>query len=109
MAKKDMIVVDPRKLTKETLLKIVKKLKPDSPPEQSQSKYIITLWADYYDWEGLWSDFSVLYETGNYSDAIVNLPRDHKDNPLPANPAIIESVVIEEREVPARPEWSVLN
>jgi cyclophilin family peptidyl-prolyl cis-trans isomerase len=28
-------------------------------------------------------------------DKIVALPRDHRDNPLPANPAIIESVTIE--------------
>jgi cyclophilin family peptidyl-prolyl cis-trans isomerase len=56
-----------------------------------------------------YSAFGMVVEGMDVADAIVNLPRDHKDNPLPANPAIIESVVIEEREVPARPEWSVLN
>jgi len=56
-----------------------------------------------------YSAFGMVVEGMDVADAIVNLPRDNNDNPLPANPAIIESVVIEEREVPARPEWSILD
>jgi hypothetical protein len=41
------------------------------------------------------------------ADTIVALPRDQRDNPLPDNPAIIEKVVFEERELAPRPDWTL--
>jgi cyclophilin family peptidyl-prolyl cis-trans isomerase len=41
------------------------------------------------------------------ADRIVALPRDSRDNPLPANPAVIQKIVFETREIPARPAWTL--
>ena len=42
-----------------------------------------------------YSVYGEIIEGLDVVDKIVALPRDHRDNPLPANPAIIESVTIE--------------
>ena len=78
-------------------------------PDSASSQFFICVKNAQRALDNKYSAFGMVVEGMDVADAIVNLPRDHKDNPLPANPAIIESVVIEEREVPARPEWSVLN
>jgi peptidyl-prolyl cis-trans isomerase B (cyclophilin B) len=44
--------------------------------------------------------FGHVIEGMDIADKIVNLPRDERDDPLPANPAIIKSVKVEQREVP---------
>ena len=57
--------------------------------------------------DGDYSAFGMVVEGMDVADAIVALPRDPRDNPLPANPAIIESVVLEERSLDPRPSWSL--
>ena len=57
--------------------------------------------------DGQYSAFGMVVEGMDVADTIVALPRDPRDNPLPANPAIIESVVLEERELDPRPSWSL--
>ena len=44
--------------------------------------------------------FGHVIEGMDIADKIVSLPRDGRDDPLPANPAIVKSVKIEQREVP---------
>lgn len=47
--------------------------------------------------DGQYSAFGQVLEGMDVVDKIVSLPRDQRDNPLPANPAIIEKVTIETR------------
>jgi cyclophilin family peptidyl-prolyl cis-trans isomerase len=75
-------------------------------PDSASSQFFICV-GDSAFLDGKYSAFGMVVEGMDVADAIVKLPRDRKDNPLPANPAIIESVVIEERALPARPEWSL--
>ena len=77
-------------------------------PDSASSQFFICV-GDPSFLNGKYSAFGMVVEGMEVADAIVALPRDKKDNPLPANPAIIESVVVEERAVPARPEWSLLD
>jgi peptidyl-prolyl cis-trans isomerase B (cyclophilin B) len=77
-------------------------------PDSASSQFFICV-GDPSFLDNKYSAFGMVVEGMDVADAIVALPRDKGDNPLPANPAIIESVVVEERALPARPEWSQPN
>jgi peptidyl-prolyl cis-trans isomerase B (cyclophilin B) len=82
-----------------------------SSPDSARSQFFICV-ANPSFLDGKYSAFGMVVEGMDVADKIVNLPRDEtgsmgpKDNPLPGNPAIIEKVVIEERSLPARPDWA---
>jgi len=76
-------------------------------PDSARSQFFICV-KDTPFLDGKYSAFGMVVEGMEVVDVIVNLPRDRKDNPLPDNPAIIESVVIEERALAERPSWSLL-
>ncbi len=76
-------------------------------PDSARSQFFICV-KDSPMLNNKYSVFGMVVEGMDVADAIVNLPRDRRDNPLPENPAIIESVVIEERDLAPRPAWSKL-
>jgi peptidyl-prolyl cis-trans isomerase B (cyclophilin B) len=74
--------------------------RPD--PDSATSQFFIMV-ADNAGLDGKYSVFGEVLEGMDVVDKIVNLPRDRgTENPLPANPAIIESVKFEMRVVPPR-------
>lgn len=80
-------------------------------PDSARSQFFIMVGSNS-GLDGKYSAFGMVVEGMDVADKIVNLPRDERgsmgprDNPLPGNPAIIEKVVIEERSLPARPDWA---
>ena len=80
-------------------------------PNSARSQFFICVGNPSF-LDGKYSAFGLVVEGMDVADKIVNLPRDETgsmgaiDNPLPGNPAIIEKVVIEERRLPARPDWA---
>ena len=76
-------------------------------PNSARSQFFICV-SDSSMLDNKYSVFGLVVEGMEVADAIVNLPRDRRDNPNPDNPAIIHEVVVEERTIPARPAWSKL-
>ena len=76
-------------------------------PNSARSQFFICV-SDSAMLDNKYSVFGLVVEGMEVADAIVNLPRDRRDNPNPDNPAIIQEVVLEKREIPARPAWSKL-
>lgn len=70
-----------------------------SDPDSAGSQFFIMV-TKYPSLDGHYTAFGKVIEGLDVVDKIVNLPRDERDNPLPANPAIIKSVKIEKRAVP---------
>ena len=69
-------------------------------PNSAGSQFFICL-ADARFLDKQYTVFGHVIEGMDVADKIVNLPRDGRDNPLPANPAIIKSVKFESRVVPS--------
>ncbi len=69
-----------------------------SDPNSAGSQFFIVV-ADSKFLDGQYTVFGHVIKGMDIADKIVNLPRDQKDNPLPANPATIKSVKIVQQEV----------
>ena len=70
-----------------------------SDPDSAGSQFFIVV-KDSPFLDHQYTVFGHVIEGMDIADKIVNLPRDGRDDPLPANPAIVKSVKIEQREVP---------
>lgn len=70
-----------------------------SDPNSAGSQFFIVV-KDSPFLDKQYTVFGHVIEGMDVADKIVNLPRDPGDDPLPANPAIIKSVKIEQRTVP---------
>lgn len=62
-------------------------------PNSAGSQFFVMHNA-YPSLDGQYSVFGQVIEGMDVVDTIVNLPRDHKDNPLEENPAVMESVTL---------------
>lgn len=69
-----------------------------SDPDSAGSQFFIVV-KDSTFLDRQYTVFGHVIEGMDVADKIVNLPRDGRDNPLPANPAIIKSVKFEQRTV----------
>lgn len=78
---------------------IVSMARSQDPDSAGSQFFIVVKDSKFLDHQ--YTAFGRVIEGMDIADKIVNLPRDNADNPLPANPAIIKSVKIEKREVPA--------
>jgi peptidyl-prolyl cis-trans isomerase B (cyclophilin B) len=67
-----------------------------SNPNSAGSQFFLMV-ATSTHLDGQYSAFGQVLEGMDVVDKIVNLPRDRNDNPLPANPAIIEKATLETR------------
>lgn len=65
-----------------------------SDPNSAGSQFFLMV-ADAPHLNGQYSAYGEVIEGMDVVDKIVALPRDRRDNPLPENPAILESVTIE--------------
>ncbi len=65
-----------------------------SDPDSAGSQFFLMV-ANSPHLDGQYSAYGEVIEGMDVVDAIVNLPRDRRDNPNPENPAIIEKVTIE--------------
>ncbi|AIE84292.1 putative cyclophilin type peptidyl-prolyl cis-trans isomerase [Fimbriimonas ginsengisoli Gsoil 348] len=65
-----------------------------SDPNSAGSQFFLMV-ANAPHLNGQYSAYGEIVEGMDVVDKIVQLPRDSRDNPLPANPAILESVTIE--------------
>jgi cyclophilin family peptidyl-prolyl cis-trans isomerase len=74
-------------------------------PNSARSQFFIVV-SDSAFLDGKYSVFGMVAEGMETADKIVALPRDQRDNPLPDNPAIIEKVVVEKRQLEPRPAWT---
>lgn len=63
-------------------------------PNSAGSQFFLMV-ANSSHLDGQYSAYGEIVEGLDVVDKIVNLPRDSRDNPLPANPAILETVTIE--------------
>jgi len=63
-------------------------------PNSAGSQFFLMV-ANSSHLDGQYSAYGQIVEGMDVVDKIVALPRDHRDNPLPANPAILEKVTIE--------------
>jgi len=67
-----------------------------SDPNSAGSQFFIMV-ASAPSLDRQYSAYGEVIEGMDIVDKIVNLPKDGRDNPLPGNPAVIESAVIETR------------
>ncbi|MFQ5670433.1 MAG: peptidylprolyl isomerase [Acidobacteriota bacterium] len=74
-------------------------------PNSATSQFFIMV-GDKPGLDHQYSVFGMVIAGMDVVDRIVALPRDRANNPLPQNPAIIESVTFEKRGIAPRPSWT---